>query len=168
VSGVTRITAPITVRCRSLQHAVDVEEILSRLWDNLAGRSSGPLNFRLILQPTVASYLAIRAGLSDARNGRPPFLWAAITNRIARGELFADGWKDVGKVFSFAAVLDAVYQLVEQHGVYLLELLIVSTFLGVVPYVLVRGPTARVARWLGADGRDPKHERTDRTTRLGG
>ncbi len=139
---------------------MNVEHILSRLWDNLAGRLTGPMNFRLILQPTVASYLAIRAGLADARHGRPPFLWAAVTNRIARGKLFASGWKDVGNVFVFAAILDAVYQLVEQHGVYLLELLIVATFLGVVPYVLVRGPAARVARWFGADGSDRKSKRT--------
>lgn len=137
-----------------------VSDILSRLWDNLAGRLSGPLNFRLIMQPTVASYLAIRAGLADARNGRPPFLWAAITNRVVRHELSVDAWRDVGKVFIFAAVLDVIYQLVEQHAVYLFELLIVSTLLGLVPYVLVRGPTARVARWLGADSSLRKRDRT--------
>ncbi len=136
-----------------------MDEILSRLWDNLAGRSSGPLNFRLLLQPTVASYLAIRAGLADARNGRPPFLWAAITNRVARRELSSEAWRDVGKVFIFAAVLDTIYQLVEQHGVYLFELLIVSTLLGLVPYVLVRGPATRVARWLGADRSERKNNR---------
>jgi len=46
-------------------------EILNRFWENLAGRLSGPMNFRLVIQPTVAGILAIRAGLKDARGGRP-------------------------------------------------------------------------------------------------
>ena len=135
-----------------------MEDILSRLWDNLVGRLNGPLNFRLLLQPAVASCLAIRAGIADARHGRPPFLWTAVTNPVARRELFADGWKDVGRVFIFAAVLDGIYQLVVLQGLYLLELLIVAPLLGLVPYVLVRGPTTRIAR-LFTDGSNRKRNR---------
>jgi hypothetical protein len=40
-------------------------EIFKRLWENLIGRSAGPLNFRLLIQPTVAILIAIRAGLND-------------------------------------------------------------------------------------------------------
>jgi hypothetical protein len=40
-----------------------VEEILKRVWDNLIARATGPMNFRLMIQPAVASFLAIRAGL---------------------------------------------------------------------------------------------------------
>jgi hypothetical protein len=125
-----------------------VEEILKRVWDNLIARATGPMNFRLIIQPAVASLLAIRAGLKDAQEGRPTFLWTAVTNRVHRPELFRQGRKDVGKVFALAVVLDAVYQLIAQRGVYVLELLIVATSLAVVPYVLLRGPVSRIAKWL--------------------
>jgi hypothetical protein len=40
-----------------------------------------------------------------------------------------NGWKDVGKVFIVAVALDAIYQLVVQRGVYVLELQIVATAL---------------------------------------
>jgi hypothetical protein len=62
--------------------------------------------------------------------------------------LFRQGRNDVGKVFALAVLLDAIYQLIVQHGVYVLELLIVATSLAVVPYILLRGPVSRIAKWL--------------------
>jgi hypothetical protein len=133
-----------------------MEDILRRFWENLIGRSSGPMNLRLVIQPAVAGVLAIRAGLKDAKEGRPAFLWAAITNPACRHELLRQGVRDVGKVFAVAVVLDAVYQLIAQRGVYLLELLVVATALAIVPYVLIRGPVSRLAAAL--------RQRTDRGT----
>lgn len=126
-------------------------QILQRVWDNLIGRASGPMNFRLMIQPTVATFIAIRAGLKDAREGRPAFLWAALWNPAYRPELFQQGRKDVGKVFILAAALDSVYQLIVHRGVYVLELLIVATVLAIVPYVLIRGPVNRIARRIQID-----------------
>jgi uncharacterized membrane protein YhhN len=125
-----------------------MEDILKRFWENLAGRLSGPLNFRLVIQPTVAGILAIRAGLRDAREGRPAFLWAAITNSAYRPELLRHGWRDVGKVFLIAAILDSIYQLIVHRGVFLLELVVVATVLAIVPYVLIRGPVSHIATAL--------------------
>lgn len=125
-----------------------MRELLERVWENLVGRSTGPMNFRLIIQPTVAIVLAIRAGLADARQGRPAFLWTAITNPAYRPQLLREGWKDVGKVFVVAVVLDLIYQLVTQRGVYLGELLIVAFLLAIIPYVFVRGPVTRIRKKL--------------------
>lgn len=135
-----------------------MEEILKRVWDNLIARASGPMNFRLIIQPAVACFLAVRAGLKDAREGRPTFLWTAVTNRGHRPELFRQGRNDVGKVFAIAVVLDSIYQLIVQRGVYVLELLIVAISLAVVPYVLLRGPVSRIARRFGRQ-REQRSER---------
>jgi hypothetical protein len=123
-----------------------MDEILKRVWENLIGRSTGPINFRLIIQPTVATIIAIRAGVKDAREGQPAFLWAALSNPGYRPELLRQGWKDVGKVFILAIVLDSIYQLIVHRGVYVLELLITATVLAIIPYVLVRGPVNRIAR----------------------
>jgi hypothetical protein len=131
-----------------------MDDILKRFWENMVGRSSGPMHLRLVIQPAVAGVLAIRAGLKDAREGRPAFLWAAITNAAYRPELLRQGVQDVGKVFVVAVVLDAVYQLIVLRGVFLLELLVVATVLAIVPYVLVRGPVSRLAAAL--------RQRTDR------
>jgi len=125
-----------------------MDDIVSRVWENLAARPTGPMSIRLVVQPIVASLLAIRSGLKDAREGRPAFLWAAVTNPDYRPELLRQGWKDVGKVFVLAIVLDAIYQLIVHRGVYVGELLIVATTLAIVPYCLIRGPVTRIGRGL--------------------
>jgi len=59
-----------------------------------------------------------------------------------------EGWKDVGKVFLIATILDVVYQLIVHRGVYILEFLITAVTLAIVPYVLVRGPVSRIAKMV--------------------
>jgi hypothetical protein len=123
-----------------------MDEILARLWHNITARLTGPMNLRLIVQPTVAAILAIRAGLRDARQDRPPFLSTLLRKPARRRELLRQGWKDVGKVFLLAAILDVIYQLIVHRGVYLLELLLTAVTLAIVPYVLLRGPVSRVTK----------------------
>ena len=125
-----------------------MNDSLARLWQNLYGRLSGPLNLRLIIQPAVATILAIRAGLRDAHQDRAPFFWAVLWNPAHRRELLREGWKDVGKVFLIATILDVVYQLIVHRGFYILELLITAVTLAIVPYVLFRGPVSRIAKMV--------------------
>lgn len=125
-----------------------MNEMLTRAWENLIGRLDGPFHFRLIIQPTIAAILALRAGLQDARGGRPAFFWAVVTVPDHRRELAQEGWKDVGKVFIVAVVLDSIYQLITNRGIYIGELLITGTVLAFVPYILLRGPVNRLARLL--------------------
>ena len=123
-----------------------MEEALRRGWENLIGRSDGPMNFRLFIQPAVAIFFAIRAGLRDARNGQPPFLWAILSDPGQRHELLRQGWKDVGTVFIVALILDSIYQVIVHSGIYTLELLITATILAIVPYAMIRGLVTRLAR----------------------
>jgi hypothetical protein len=125
-----------------------MNEILTRLWENLYARVTGPMNLRLIIQPAVATVLGIRAGLRDAHQNRAPFLWAVLWNPAHRHELLRQGWKDVGKVFILSTILDVVYQLIVHRGVYSLELLITVVTLAIVPYVLLRGPISRIAKMV--------------------
>jgi len=127
-----------------------MNEILGGLRQNLYARVAGPMNLRLIIQPAVATILAIRAGLRDAHQDRAPFFWAVLWNPEHRRELLRQGWKDVGKVFVIATILDVVYQLIVHRGVYSLELLITAVTLAIVPYVLVRGPISRIAKMVFA------------------
>lgn len=122
-----------------------MDDLLTRLWENLGGRIGGPFTFRLILQPLVAAALAIRAGLLDARTGRPPYFWAILTNPVHRRDLLREGWKAVASVFAVAVVIDVVYQLIVFRWVYLGEVLIVAFLLACVPYLLIRGPANRIA-----------------------
>jgi hypothetical protein len=130
-----------------------MEEILKRVWVNLLSRLSGPLNFRFIVQPAVPSFLAIRAGLKDAQQERPAFLWAAIANPAYRPHLFRQLWNDTWKVCALAIVLDAIYQLFVHRGVYVLELILVATILALLPYLLLRGPVSRIAKLFHRDNK---------------
>ena len=136
-----------------------MNDIFARIWENLNARLTGPMNLRLIIQPTVAVILAIRSGLRDAHQGRGPFLWAVLWKPAHRRELMLQGWKDVEKVFLIATILDVVYQLIVQRGVFILELLITVVSLAIVPYVLVRGPVSRIAKIL-FDARSAKQRKT--------
>ena len=90
--------------------------------------------------------MAVRAGMKDAREGRPAYLWAAVTNPEYRWQLIHGGWKDMRTPFLIAAALDAIYQLITHKFIYPLELLFTATLLALVPYFILRGPVNRIAR----------------------
>jgi hypothetical protein len=122
-----------------------LEDIFARIVENLAGRVSGPMKFRLILQPIMASIIAIFAGLQDAKAGKPPYFWALFTQPTHRAEMLKDGWKSVGKIFILAVVLDVVYQWIVLKFVYPGEVIIVAFILAIVPYLILRGLVNRIA-----------------------
>ena len=123
-----------------------MEDLLSRIIENLVGRVSGPMKFRLILQPVMAAIFAIRSGLKDAKENKPPYFWAIFTDPDSRGDMIRDGWKSVGRVFILAIVLDAIYQFIVFRRFYPVEALLVAAILALVPYLLIRGPVNRIAR----------------------
>ena len=47
-----------------------ITEAVARGWENFLARPTGSLNLRFIVQPTIASVLALRSGMKDAREGR--------------------------------------------------------------------------------------------------
>jgi hypothetical protein len=123
-----------------------MEEMIARGWEGLAARVGGPMTFRLILQPLMATLLALRAGLKDAREDRPPYFWTVLTEPAQRAELLREGWKSIARVFFLAIIMDVIYQWIMQHWLYPLETMVVAILLAVVPYVLIRGPVNRIAR----------------------
>jgi hypothetical protein len=135
---------------------VTAQEFVALVWEMLIGRAGGPMTFRVIMQPAVAAFFAIRAGLSDAREGRTPyFFWAVFTNRARRPELFRLAWRDVGRIFIVAFVLDMIYELRVYHWVYPGQALVVALVLAILPYLMIRGPVTRIARALRARSRRP-------------
>jgi hypothetical protein len=124
-----------------------VEDVTTRFVADLIGRLSGPLSFRLILQPMMAAFFALRDGLKEERKDLPPYFWGLFSASPAlRRELIRNGWKAVVKVFSLAVVLDVVYQVIVFRWVYPFEALAVAIILAIVPYVLLRGLVNRLVR----------------------
>lgn len=131
-----------------------MDHMWTRVVTQLVARVSGPLKFRIVLQPCMAAFFAIRAGVADARAGKRPYFWCLLTSPGEREDMLKDGWKSVGRVFMLAIILDIVYQLIELHFVYIGEAFIVAFVLAIVPYLILRGLVTRAARRLAL-----RHER---------
>jgi hypothetical protein len=123
-----------------------MDELLARFFDLLVGRATGPLHLRLVIQPMMAAFLAIRAGARDARDGRTPFGFAVLVGRGHRADLMREAWSDVATLFLAALVIDALYQIIEFHWVYLVQSLVVAALISFPTYLVLRGPTTRVLR----------------------
>lgn len=128
-----------------------IGDYLADSWDMMMGRSGGPFKLRLIIQPVVASLLGVRAGLADAKAGRPPYFWSILSqdSQYDRRRLLRDGWGDVKKVFLIALALDLIYEIVVFRWVYPVQALIMAMVLAMIPYLVFRGLSAR----LGARSR---------------
>jgi hypothetical protein len=127
-------------------------EDLDRLWKDILARPGGPMTFRFLLQPAMAAIAALRDGLKDARLGRRPYLWA-----IVRGVRSADGragrlWEGIistARIIILGVVMDTVYQWVVFKTFYPVQAAVIAVLLAFVPYLLLRGPFARIAhRWI--------------------
>jgi hypothetical protein len=121
-----------------------MDDIWMRVMENMSDRINGPMKFRFILQPVMASVFAIIAGVKDAKSGKPPYFWALLSQPEHRTEMLKDGWKSVGKIFLLALVLDMVFQIMVLKTVYPLEAIVVAILLAFVPYLLLRGLVTRL------------------------
>src|ERR1700678_3583310 len=122
-----------------------MDPMMARIAHNMVERVTGPMKFRLLLQPAMATFFAIHGGLQDAQECKPPYFWGLFTDKGERESMLKNGWKSIGKVFILAIVLDVVYQIIELRWVYPGEAVLVAIILAIVPYLLIRGPVNRIA-----------------------
>jgi hypothetical protein len=121
--------------------------------DGLLARIDGPMSLRLIIQPLVALFFALRDGIRDAREGRSPYFWALFTEPGHRREMLTSGWQSIGKVFVIAIVLDLVFQYLVFDNFRPIGALLAGVVLALFPYLLLRGPVNRLVR-LNATGHE--------------
>ena len=112
--------------------------------EHLLARLTGPMHFRLILQPLVAIALGIRDGLKDARAGRPPFITDLIVRPEGRKRQFKQALQSLIKPLIIAIVLDAVAQYLMLGTIYPGAAVFVGVVVMGVPYSLARGLTNRI------------------------
>lgn len=123
-----------------------MEEFWTRLIESMLARISGPMHFRIFLQPVMAIVFAVIAGRADAKAGKPPYGWALLNDPAHRADMLKDGWKDVSKVFILAIVLDVVYQYIERKFIFPMEAVLVAFILAIIPYLILRGLVTRFTR----------------------
>ena len=125
-------------------------EVVDRIWSNMIGRTAGRMNFRFVLQPIMATIAAGFDGVRDARTGRTPFFWTVINVPAKRKSRLDEAMIATARIILLGLVMDTIYQFIEFKYFHPAEAVIVALLLALVPYVLLRGLVARVARrWVG-------------------
>jgi hypothetical protein len=103
--------------------------------------------FRFILQPIMAAIAALRDGINDAKCRRSPYFWSLLANPFAGGGRLYEGLISTARVILLGLCMDAIYQWIVLKTFYPAEAVIVAIALAFFPYVLLRGPITRIARW---------------------
>lgn len=130
-------------------------EVRQRVWQNLVDRPGGPMTFRFILQPCMAAVAALHDGLNDAKLGRAPYFWTVLTNPSERSGRLYEGLISTARIILLGLCMDVIYQAIVLKTFYPGEAVIVALALAFLPYLLLRGPIARIARrWRGEGASD--------------
>jgi len=121
-------------------------EVFTRIWHNLLDRPSGPMTFRIILQPIMATIVASRDGLKDARTERAPYFWTILTDPAKRAGRLNEGMIATARVLLLGLCMDLIYQFIEFKTFHPAEAVIVALLLAFAPYLVVRGLVTRWSR----------------------
>lgn len=116
--------------------------------EELPQRLTGPGRLRFVVQPLIAIVLGWRGGLSDARSGRPAYLYGLLMGGENRKELLRSGIAAVRDLIAMGIVLDAVAQLLIYGQVHPGAALVIGPVLICLPYAVSRALTNRLARLL--------------------
>ena len=139
VAGIVLIVAGVA------WHGVTLA-VIRRIWTDLIERPDGPMRFRFILQPAMATIAAILHGRQDARRGRSPYFWTMLRNPRERAARLNEGLNATARIILLGLVMDVIYQLIVLKTFYPVEALIIAVVLAFVPYVVLRGIITRIAR----------------------
>lgn len=126
-------------------HGLSTDQ-LNRLWRNIVARPGGPMTFRFVLQPAMAVVAAWRDGVDDARLDRIPYLSAVMLGGVNRSARLWEGVVSTARILILAVVMDVAYQLAFLDSFFPAESALIAILLAFLPYALLRGPMARMAR----------------------
>ncbi|MCP3465633.1 MULTISPECIES: hypothetical protein [unclassified Bradyrhizobium] len=119
---------------------------LEQFWHDLVERPDGPMRFRFVLQPLMATIVAIRDGLEDARSGRSPYFATVLGDPQQRIGRLREGMNATARIIALGLVMDVIYQAIVFKTFYPDQALVVALVLAFVPYLIIRGVTARILR----------------------
>jgi len=126
-----------------LWHGISLK-VLEQFWYDLVERPDGPMRFRFLLQPLMATIVATRDGLKDARSGRSPYLATVLVNPQERVGRLREGLNATARIIALGLIMDVIYQAVVFKRFYPDQALVVALVLAFVPYLIVRGVIARI------------------------
>jgi hypothetical protein len=121
-------------------------DVLSRIWRDIVDRPGGPMMFRFILQPAMALLAALHDGIKDATLNRSPYFWTVLSDPSKRVGRLREGFLSTARIILLGLGIDAIYQYKVLGTFYPGEAALVALLLAFIPYLLLRGPIARIAR----------------------
>jgi len=139
------VVAAVLFVSGAVWHGVSLK-VIEEFWRDLVARPDGPMRFRFILQPLMATIVAIRDGREDARSGRLPYLATVLGNPQERAGRLRHGLNATARIIALGLVMDVIYQAIVFRMFYPDQALVVALVLAFVPYVIIRGATARILR----------------------
>ncbi|MET0813886.1 MAG: hypothetical protein ABWX88_01710 [Pseudoxanthomonas sp.] len=123
-------------------------DILIRIWTDMLARTDGPMTFRFFLQPTMALIAAAMDGIKDARAGKAfYFLRLVRGDETERKAAWREGVTATARILLLGVAMDVIYQFKVFGGFkYPVETINIAIVLGLLPYILLRGPIKLIAR----------------------
>ena len=113
---------------------------IQQVFDELVARVvHGPMQFRFLLQPTMAVCLGVRDATADFRAGAPPFLWGLFSHTIDRKSSATKLLRRLRGPVLIASTLDAIAQYAMFGHVRPLSAVLVGSTLMALPYCTARG-----------------------------
>lgn len=127
-------------------------DVLRRIWRDIVDRPAGPMSFRFILQPAMALLAALHDGIKDAKLNRAPYFWTVLSDPNKRGGRLREGIISTARISILGLGMDSLYQYKVLNTFYPGEAALIALLLAFFPYLLLRGPIARIAgRWQRRD-----------------
>jgi hypothetical protein len=102
------------------------------------------MNLRFIVQPIIAAILGIRAGIHDARQATPPFIWSLCARPSGWKLQLKQAREQLVIPLVVAIVLDGIVQYLLFQRIRFLGAVVLGTILMGLPYSLARGVTNRI------------------------
>src|SRR5262249_38012929 len=124
-------------------HGVSLK-VIEQFWHDLVERPDGPMRFRFVLQPLMATIVAIRDGLKDVRSGRSPYFATVLGNPQERMGRLREGLNATARILALGLVMDVIYQAIVFKTFYPDQALVVALVLAFVPYLIIRSVIARI------------------------
>src|SRR5277367_6927442 len=87
------------------------DEVRHRVWQQLIARPTGPMAFRIILQPVMAGIAALRDGIDDAKSRRSAYFWTFLTNPLESAGSLREGLISTARIILLGLCMDVIYQL---------------------------------------------------------
>jgi hypothetical protein len=94
----------------------------------------------------MARIFATCDDIKNASTGRSPCFRTITTRPAKRGVRLREGFAATWKIIAMAPLIGTFYQFVEFATFYPGESTIVAILVAIIPYLLIGGPTVRIAR----------------------